>query len=119
MKTRRTLLPGQPGTKTLQRQYGDDLICVRYRYDATHKERLKTVELVVERSQWEPDPQRIPPNKHVAVRVGWQENRIQRQIREVGGTWNSEERVWELLYKDVRDLGLTDRLVREGPEKYI
>ena len=39
-------------------QYGDRLICVRYRYDAQRKKRLQTVELVVAEPNWE--PQRPP-----------------------------------------------------------
>jgi hypothetical protein len=33
MKTRVKLKPGQRGTKKLLDQYGDALVCVRYRYD--------------------------------------------------------------------------------------
>jgi hypothetical protein len=42
------LKPGQKGTKRLLEQYGDRLICVRYRYDAQQPRRFKTVELVVD-----------------------------------------------------------------------
>ncbi len=54
MRTRLKLRPGQRGTKKLLAQYGDQLVCVRYRYDeATHK-RYKTVELIVEVVDWHP-----------------------------------------------------------------
>ncbi|MFC1853877.1 hypothetical protein ACFL27_27145 [candidate division CSSED10-310 bacterium] len=33
MKTKCCLKPGQKGTKNLLSQYGDRLLCVRYRYD--------------------------------------------------------------------------------------
>ena len=46
MKTRSKLLPGQKGTKSLQKQYGDALVCVRYRYDETNGKQLKTVEII-------------------------------------------------------------------------
>ncbi|NTW89058.1 MAG: hypothetical protein HGB26_08070, partial [Desulfobulbaceae bacterium] len=42
------LKPGQKGTKRLFEQYGDALLCVRYRYDEKRGIRLKTVEIVVE-----------------------------------------------------------------------
>jgi len=48
------LKPGQKGTKQLLAQYGDRLICVRYRYDAQRKKRFKTVELLVAERDWEP-----------------------------------------------------------------
>ncbi len=61
LKTKRKVLPGQPGTKKLQKQYGDRLICVRYRYDTSRNLRVKTVELIVDEQPWQPDPQRRPP----------------------------------------------------------
>ena len=53
-RVRLHLKPGQKGTKQLLAQYGDRLICVRYRYDAQRKKRFKTVELVVAERDWEP-----------------------------------------------------------------
>ena len=47
MRTRLHLKPGQKGTKQLLAQYGDTLVCVRYRYDEQRKKRFKTVELIV------------------------------------------------------------------------
>ena len=47
MRTLLHLKPGQKGTKQLLAQYGDRLVCVRYRYDAQRKKRFKTVELSV------------------------------------------------------------------------
>jgi hypothetical protein len=48
MRARRTLTPGQKGTKKLLRQYGSQLVCVRYRYGAERHLRFKTVELIIE-----------------------------------------------------------------------
>jgi hypothetical protein len=47
MRVRLKLKPGQRGTKNLVNQYGDRLICVRYRYDEKTKKRYTTVELIV------------------------------------------------------------------------
>ena len=49
MRTRLTLKPGQPGTKSLLARYGKSLVCVRYRYDEQTRQRVKTVELIVDR----------------------------------------------------------------------
>ncbi len=48
MITRLKLKPGQKGTKKLAAEYGDSLVCVRYRYDEKSGTRFKTVELIVE-----------------------------------------------------------------------
>jgi len=55
MKTRLILKPGQKGTKKLAGIYGDMLVCVRYRYDGKRGKRLKTVELIVEETDWDPE----------------------------------------------------------------
>ena len=48
MHIRSTVHPGQRGTKKLLTQFGDRLVCVRYRYDDQRQKRIKTVELIVE-----------------------------------------------------------------------
>jgi hypothetical protein len=55
MKVRLKLKPGQRGTKHLSRQYGDRLVCVRYRYDEEIQKRYTTVELIVDEEHWQPD----------------------------------------------------------------
>jgi hypothetical protein len=52
MRVRLKLKPGQRGTKHLSRQYGDRLVCVRYRYDEETKKRYTTVELIVAEEPW-------------------------------------------------------------------
>ena len=48
--------PGQRGTRKLVTRYGDLLVCVRYRSDATAGKRYKTVEPIIEASTWTPPP---------------------------------------------------------------
>ena len=60
-RVRLHLKPGQKGTKQLLAQYGDRLICVRYRYDAQRKKRFKTVELLVAERDWKPPPPSLRP----------------------------------------------------------
>lgn len=114
LRTRRTLLPGQPGTKKLVQEYGDALLCVRYRYDATKKERVKTVEVIIERDPWEPDPTKIPAHKRLSVRVELGEKSLGKRVRAAGGRWNRQKKVWEVPYKTVVELDLLDRVVEES-----
>jgi hypothetical protein len=76
------LKPGQKGTKQLLAQYGDQLVCVRYRYDAQWKKRFKTVELIVAERAWEPP--RFSAETIVGGRVGFAEaelrDRVSRQV---------------------------------------
>lgn len=55
MKVKSTLTPGQKETKQPTEKYGDQLICVRYRYDSSKQKRYKTVELIVYEQEWTPD----------------------------------------------------------------
>ena len=43
MDVEATLAPGQNGTKRLSKKYGDQLACVRYRYDKARRKRQKTI----------------------------------------------------------------------------
>lgn len=47
-KVKLVLLPGQKGTAQAYEQFGEDLVCVRYRYDEQGF-RIKTVELIVDK----------------------------------------------------------------------
>ena len=64
-----TVAPGQRGTRKLLAQYGDRLVCVRYRYDAQRRKRLKTVELIVEEDAWAPPPSPPAGERLVPIRV--------------------------------------------------
>jgi hypothetical protein len=102
------LKPGQKGTKHLVGQYGDRLVCVRYRYDPARKKRIKTVELVVAESDWEP---RFAPDEIVALRVAYADVAIRKRVKQAGGAWNPDRMVWQLAYGRVVALGLRRRIV--------
>jgi len=113
MPTLLHLKPGQKGTKQLLTQYGDRLICVRYRYDAQRKKRFKTVELIVAEREWEPPPPRFAVDTIVGVRVGFAEVELREQVKQAGGKWNRSSKVWELRYDHVVALKLETRIVEE------
>ncbi len=106
-----TLRPGQPGTKSLLARYGKQLICVRYRYDEQTKQRLKTVELVVDRSSWQPAGRRPNDEAVVAVRVDWHESELRQRVKAAGGKWDPGKRVWRLDREHVGRLELESRIV--------
>ena len=116
MRTRLTLPPNQDGAKHLREQYGDRLVCVRYRYDETKKRRWKTVELIVEESDWAPPMPRQQEDIIVAIEVTVQERAVRQQVKAAGGKWNPRGVVWELPYGQVVALGLTDRIVTNAEE---
>jgi hypothetical protein len=113
MRTLLHLKPGQKGTKQLLTQYGDRLVCVRYRYDAQRKRRFKTVELIVAEREWEPPPPRYAADTIVRVHVGFAEVEMRDQVKQAGGKWNPSRKIWELRYGQVVGLKLEGRIVEE------
>lgn len=47
-KVKASLIPSQRGTQGAYDRFGDDLICVRYRYSPDGRFRVKTAEIVLE-----------------------------------------------------------------------
>lgn len=98
LKTRLILKPGQRGTKTLAAKYGVDLLCVRFRYDAKKRERLKTVELVVERTPWSPPKPEYADDQVVLLRIRVEDMPARSQAKAAGGRWDPEKRLWKVKY---------------------
>jgi len=98
MKTRVILKPGQKGTKRLVEQYGEALLCVRYRYDAKAHRQYKTVEIIVSESEWTPPPVKYPDGTLVPIKIGLNETSLQNQTRAVGGRWDKQRQVWLVPY---------------------
>jgi hypothetical protein len=94
MKTRLILKPGQPGTKRLVEKFGDSLICVRFKYDVESRQRLKTVELIVERTAWSPPAPRYSADMLVPLRIEAADMPLRLQAKAAGGRWNPEKHHW-------------------------
>ena len=109
MKTRLTLKPGDNGTKKLQAKYGARLLAVRYRYDAERKLRLKTVELVEDEQAWLPRAPEDDPL--VRVHLTFQEEALRLAVKDAGGLWLRDLRLWQLRRSAARRLGLEARIV--------
>ena len=114
MHTTTTLQPGQRGAKQLVTQYGDQLVCVCYRYDEQRKKRFKTIELIVEEWPWRPPSLRRTKGSIVLVRVAVQEIEMRRQVKGAGGVWNPDKQAWEVRYDVAVALGVTDRIMEDA-----
>jgi hypothetical protein len=98
MKTRLILKPRQKGTKRLTDKYGDALVCVRFRYDAESRQRLKTVELIVERADWTPPAPKYSAATLVPLRIEGYEKELRAQAKAAGGRWNPDKQLWFVQY---------------------
>ncbi len=110
MEIKATLSPGQNGTKQLLKEYGDQLVCVRYRYDKTEGKRYKTVELIVDEQNWQPGVS-LKPDQKVHIRIGYGERELRERVKAAGGFWDAEKRAWFVSYSWVVCMGLDQRLV--------
>src|SRR5687767_7628694 len=106
MRTSTTVRLGHRGAKKFLAQYGDRLVCVRYRSDEQKRKRLKTVELIVEEWPWTPRPRRRADESVVLVKVVFSERTLRQQVKEAGGVWNPNKQAWELRYGRAIALGL-------------
>ena len=87
MITRLKLRPGQRGTKKLLAEHGDALVCVRYRYDEATRKRIKTVELIIEESEWQPPARKFGDDDAVFVKIGFNEKELRAAAKEAKGRW--------------------------------
>ena len=92
-------------------QYGDRLVCVRYRQDEQRRKRFKTVALIVEEWSWAPPPPRKNKARLVCVKVAFSERELRRQIEAAGAVWNPDKQAWEIRYDHAIALGLETRIV--------
>lgn len=111
MKTRLTLKPGQNGTKKLLDKYGERLLAVRYRYDPQTRRRIKTVELLEKELPWDPDPPIPKPDTLVMLEIRYAEMDLRQMIKQAGGQWQQDRKLWQISFAEAVALGLQSRIV--------
>lgn len=118
MRARLKLLPGQKGTKALVSKYGDDLLCVRYRYDEATCTRVKTVELIVETKPWTPPGPRYRNEELVPVRIAYSETALKNQAKAARGTWDAQAKLWFIQYDRIKGTPLEKHIVLDATDKF-
>jgi len=114
MKSYCHLKPGQKGTKRLVEQYGEALLCVRYRYDESRRARFKTVEIIVEERPWQP-PFRFRDGDIAPIEVEFSETELREKLRKMRAKWDPNEKVWLVPYRLIRGTELESRI----PEQFL
>ncbi len=111
MKSHTHLKLGQKGTRRLVEQFGDKLLCVRYRYDAIRQVRMKTVEIIVDERPCKP-PLRYKDQDIVAVMVPFTDKILRDRLKAARGRWNLEERYWQVAFGAIRgDTEVEERIL--------
>jgi hypothetical protein len=111
MQVKLKLRPGDRGTKKLTRRYRDKLVAVRYRYDSAKGKRYTTVELIVEETPW---IGRSKPGSDVFVRVAWDQKDLKNRIKQAGGDYYSNRKLWKLPYETAKKLGIAKLIVKNA-----
>jgi len=101
-----------PGAVKLSRRYGDTLICVRYRISPDGKERVTTVELLIDRVHVQPKA-----NRSVAVKIYPSEAKLRERAKARGAWFNPDTRLWRMRQNDAHALGLSKRIAKLDNQK--
>lgn len=104
----KTLWPSQPGTLKLLRRYGDALLCVRYRHDASGLTRYTTVELVIDRTLV--TGRRID-RQLFWVNIPYTDRHLQSEARKYDARWDPATGRWLMPGAVVKVLGLESSAV--------
>ena len=106
------MAPTQPGAIKLAEQYGERLVCVRYRHDATGHHRYTTVELIVAQAPVKPRTAGSAAKLQiVALRIPYEEADLRELVRAHGALWDRKARLWYIPRATARALGLMQRVV--------
>lgn len=118
MITRLKLKPGQKGTKALTEKYGEDLVCVRYRYDESSRTRIKTVEVIVERKQLPPSVRNQRDETLVSLQIAYGEKTLGNMARSAGGMWDADVKLWFIKYGNIKGTELEKHIILDkNPNK--
>jgi len=117
MKARHKLKPGEKGTRKLTAQYGDALICVRYRYDEVQRKCIKTVEQIVDEIDWTPPPPRFAADMLVPVRIAHDQIPLRDKAKAAGGRWNPTQKLWFIPYGNIKGTVLEKHIILDAKDK--
>jgi hypothetical protein len=115
---RKTMRPGEPGTRRHLRDWGDRLVCVRHRVDLAKGIRFTTVEIVASaersvRAKREPHPEAL-----VYARVAKDEWELERRLRITkSATYDEFLNVWRMRYETAVRLRLKRRILLHRPAR--
>lgn len=113
MITRLKLKPGQKGTKLVD-EFGDALVCVRYRYDRESGVRVKTAEIIVEKKARTPQPAVFPDNALVPVQIGFTEDTLRAQAKAAQERWDPDAKLWFTRFDKIKGTDLEKHIVLDA-----
>ena len=110
MEITKTLQPGDMGTLNLVEQYGEQLICVRYRIDEASQKRYTTVELIADEKEYK----RRTPHYPVLIKIRFEETTLRERVKAAGARWIQDEKLWQIDYRTAAKMKLKDRIIKRA-----
>ena len=49
--------------------------------------------------------------RRIELKIDYNEIELRTRVKEAGGIWKNEKKVWEIGYKEAKNLGLEDRII--------
>lgn len=110
----KTMVAGERGTIKLSRRHGSALVCVRYRVSPDGRERVTTVEVIVDRALVQ---RRGEPLE--ALHLYRSDHALAQRLRSHGAHFDAATRTWFVPRRLVHALGLFERIAidHETPPK--
>lgn len=123
MEVTRTIKAGEKGSLRFLKQWGDQLVAVRYRKDHRQQRMLTTIEVIVdERPLYNQPVNQAAFLAHrekqpVAVCIEFDELELRGKVKQQGARWSRAGRLWVMTYGKAVELGLGIRIVKDGIER--
>lgn len=107
MRVVKKLDPSNRGAIKLAEQFGQTLLCVRYRMNERGTVRFTTVELLVGQA-----PVKAKTSEYVAVQIDWSEQNLRQIVKDAGARWDGKAKVWRMPRRLAGILRLNGRIER-------
>lgn len=109
---RKKLDAGQSGTLRYPRQFGEALVCVRYRHHPENGKRYTPVEIVVDERQTLPVAHAAPVQADtlIAIHIDYAETELRTRAKEAGARWDGGRKAWLMTFREAQRLGMVGRI---------
>jgi hypothetical protein len=104
----KTMQADGKGAAKLTKIYGDSLVCVRYRLSPDGKQRITTVELIVDQS-----PVQNKANPTVFVKIYPSETELITLAKAKGARYNAKTRLWRMTTNDAISMNIKERIASD------
>jgi len=127
MEVVRTIAPGKRGSIRYLKEWGDQLVTVRYRKNMETNQMLTTIEIVVDQRPLPVQSKsanqllkaQAKQQQYVALKINYHEVEYRHSIKKAGGSWSKQMKMWVTHRDTAERLGLSSRIVEGAVEMCV